>query len=367
MFKSVFKIVRTFIGRTQRDHLGAYAATCAYFIMISFVPFFMIIFYLASNMGANIPELTKGFITILPSGLKAYVGSIINEILGKPYAYVSVSVLLLIWSAAKIFHALTNGLNVISEVQETRGWFYLRFRSMFFVLIFLMFVAFALMISIFGTSIQEWLEISDSVFRDIVWFFYKFRDWFAYFGLILAFLFIYKFLPNCNYTFSSQLPGALIVSTVWIFVSYLLSLYYDHNQNFNDVYGSITGMIMAMIWLYFCAFFLLVGAEINREIYNDPDDNVFVNTIDVVRVAREKKRRIILAELKEHSDDAAVEKEETTYSLFEPKGIKINWADEEHAEEEKKKPEKEKKKSGQAKTKNAPSGKKRQRRNKKKK
>ena len=366
MFKSVFKIVRTFIGRTQRDHLGAYAATCAYFIMISFVPFFMIIFYLASNMGANIPELTKGFITILPSGLKAYVGSIINEILGKPYAYVPVSVLLLIWSAAKIFHALTNGLNVISEVQETRGWFYLRFRSMFFVLIFLMFVAFALMISIFGTSIQEWLEISDSVFRDIVWFFYKFRDWFAYFGLILAFLFIYKFLPNCNYTFSSQLPGALIVSTVWIFVSYLLSLYYDHNQNFNDVYGSITSMIMAMIWLYFCAFFLLVGAEINREIYNDPDDNVFVNTIDVVRVAREKKRRIILAELKEHSDDAAVEKEETTY-LFEPKGIKINWADEEHAEEEKKKPDKEKKKSGQAKTKNAPSGKKRQRRNKKKK
>ena len=137
MFKSVFKIVRTFIGRTQKDHLGAYAATCAYFIMISFVPFFMIIFYLASNMGANIPELTKGFITILPSGLKAYVESIINEILGKPYAYVPVSVLLLIWSAAKIFHALTNGLNVISEVQETRGWFYLRFRSMFFVLIFL--------------------------------------------------------------------------------------------------------------------------------------------------------------------------------------------------------------------------------------
>ena len=327
MIKSVLKIFGSFFQRMQNDHMGAYAATCAYFIMISFVPFFMIFIAFADGLNADVSALTGGFMAIIPSGLKVYVSAVINEISSKSYAYVPLSVIVLVWSASKVFHALTNGLNVISRAQETRGWFYLRFRSMFFVILFFVFAGVALVLSVFGQSIQDSLKTSFPKLEEILQFFFYFRTLFGYFGLILAFLFVYKFLPNCRYTFRSQFPGALLVATIWVFVSYLLSLYYEHNKNFNETYGSMTGMVLAMIWLYFCAYFILFGAELNRVIYEDPEDNIIVNTLDAVKDASARKQQEIAEELNEHSLWRPLDDEDGELPAWQPKDIEISWAD----------------------------------------
>ena len=332
MIRNVLKIFASFGRRMQNDHMGAYAATCAYFLMISFVPFFMIFFAFATRLNADVPELTRSFVNIIPSGLKAYVEAIIAEVGAKTYVYVPLSVLILIWSAAKVFHALTNGLNVISRVEETRGWFFLRFRSMFFVLLFFLFVGVALVLAVFGQSIQDFLTRTFPKISDIILFFYSFRTLIGYIALIFLFLFIYKFLPNCYYSFRSQFPGALIVSTVWMFFSYLLSLYYEHNRNFNDTYGSMTSMILAMIWLYFCAYFLLFGAELNRVIYEDPEDNIFMNTLDAVKLASARKQQEIAEELDEHSLWRPLEAPDEDYPVNQPKDIEIAWADDNEEE-----------------------------------
>lgn len=333
MLDDLKKSFGTFSRRMQKDHLGAYAAACAYFLMISFVPFVMIFFAFASRVHADISNLTESLISIVPSGLKAYVESIINEVTTKSYAYVPLSVIILIWSAAKVFHALTNGLNVISRVQETRGWFFLRFRSMFFVVLLFVFVGIAFFLSLFGNTLRDNIVAVAPVVGDIIRFFGSFGALFGYFGLILLFLFIYKFLPNCRYTFRSQLPGALIVSTVWMFFSYLMSLYYEHNQNFVSTYGSMTSMILAMMWLYFCCYFLMFGAELNRVLYEDPEDNVIVNALDAVKDASEKKQQQIEEELDEHSIWRPIRDDDEPLPIDgQPDDIDIDWDDEDPEE-----------------------------------
>ena len=294
--------------------------------MISFVPFMIVLIWLAGRVHADISFLTEGVISIVPSGLKAYVISILEEVNGTARSFVPVSFLLLIWSASKFFHAVTNGLNAVSRVHETRGWFYLRFRSMFFVILFFLFTGAALLISLFGRNIRTALIGLLPGIADLLRFFDKFQSLFGYFGLILLFLFLYKFLPNCYYTFRSQFPGALIVSTVWMFFSYLMSIYYDHNQNFAEIYGSMTSMILAMIWLFLCCYFLMFGALINRVIYEDPEDNVFVNTVDVVKDASERRRLEIERELKAHS--VMTDGEEKTEADRAYADLKIPWYDE---------------------------------------
>ena len=328
MIKNVLKIFGAFFQRMQQDHMGAYAATCAYFLMISFVPFLMIFMSFASAFHADIPELTVNFVGVIPSGLKAYVEAVIQEVTTKSYVFVPLSILVLFWSASKVLHALTNGLNVISRVDETRGWFFLRLRSMAFVLLLFLAFGVVVLLSVFGQNIVDWMSGGIPIVRDLVRFFYSFRSLFGYIGLILLFLFIYKFLPNRYYTFRSQFPGALIVSTVWMFFSYLLSLYYQHNRNFNETYGSMTAMILAMIWLYFCCYFLLFGAELNRVIYEDPEDNVIVNTLGAVKDARAKTQEAIREELDAHSIWKPIGSEEADLPVNQPADIEIPWADE---------------------------------------
>lgn len=318
------KVFGSFGRRTTEDHLGAYATTCAYFLMISFVPFFMIFIAFSQRANVDITALTDGIIAIIPSGLKEYVMTIITEVQSKSYAYLPISVIILIWSAAKVFHALTNGLNVISKTPETRGWLYLRLRSMMYVCIFFACVAVALFISFKSKRIQE-IAMTTPWFDDLISFLYSFRVLFAYFGLILVFLFIYKFLPNCRYTFRSQLPGALITSTVWVFFSYLMSLYYEHNRNFSNIYGSMTGVVLAMIWLYFCMWFVLLGAELNRVLYEDPDQNFMVEAVDVMRDANVKKRREIENNLDEHSIWRPLRDDDVETEDRQPEDIDIPW------------------------------------------
>lgn len=332
MIKGLLKGFRSFARRMQNDHMGAYAATCAYFLMISFVPLFMVFMALADLLGANTGALTDGLIAIVPSGLKDYVVTITQEVGRKNYVYVPISALILLWSAAKVFHALTNGLNVISRVRETRGWFFLRFRSMMYVILFIVLVGFSLLVSIFGKPLEESIKQAIPAFGEFLRFIYSFRSLLGYFGLILLFLFLYKFLPNCHYTFRSQFPGALIVSTVWMFISYLLSLYYEHNTNFSTIYGSLTGIILAMIWLYFCSYFLLFGAELNRILYEDPEGNVIVSTIDVVRDASAKNKLKIMEELDAHSDWKTVS-DDSEIETAQPRDIFIPWEDEKEPEE----------------------------------
>ena len=311
------------------DHIGAYAATCAYFLMVSFVPFIMIISAAAAGWGGNVSTLMDGIVAVVPSGLKEYVTTIIEEISSKTYAYMPISILILLWSAAKIFHALTNGLNVISRAEETRGWFYLRFRSMLYVVIFVGCVAAMVALTIFGDSINDWLRTSFPSFRYVMDFVYKIRSLFGYFGLILIFLFIYKLLPNCYYTLRSQLPGAISCSTIWMFFSYLMAQYYENTENFSNIYGSMTGVILAMMWMYFCCFFLLFGAELNRVIYEDPDDNIIVNAFDVMRDASVKRRQQIMEELDAHSDWKPIpEDDDADIGSRQPKDIYIPWEDE---------------------------------------
>lgn len=304
MIKKIFGGVKAFGSRMMDDHMGAYTGTCAYFLMLSFIPFIMIMLAVLRLTPIDQTAVMNAMISIVPAGLKDYVSTIINEVYTKSYAIVPISVIILLWSASKFVHALTNGLNVISKVKETRNWFQIRFRSMILVLMFIATIFIATILMVFGRNIQQDLVSKAPVLNAIVEFFMPFRSLIGYVILILVFELAYKFLPNRKYTFRSQFPGALIVATVWMMFSYFLTLYYSIDKNFATIYGNLTGVVLAMIWLYFCMYFVLVGAELNRVIYEDPENNVIVSTIQDVKEASAIRKEALAAEIERQKVEA---------------------------------------------------------------
>ena len=87
--------------------------------------------------------------------------------------------------------------------------------------------------------------------------------------LFVVFLVLYKVLPNRKATFKSQLPGAFIIAMAWLIFSYGFSLYFEFFPNFGNMYGSLTALIMVMLWLYVCMNLILYGAEINAYFENE--------------------------------------------------------------------------------------------------
>ncbi len=60
-----------------------------------------------------------------------------------------------------------------------------------------------------------------------------------------------------------MLPGAAIVLLGWVGFARLFSYYIHYFPQMNLIYGSLAGVIIALLYFYFCSFIFIIGAEFN--------------------------------------------------------------------------------------------------------
>lgn len=62
------------------------------------------------------------------------------------------------------------------------------------------------------------------------------------------------------------IPGALLASLFFILISAVFSWYVSNFSRYNQLYGSVGGVVVLMSWLLFTAYTVLIGAELNAEL-----------------------------------------------------------------------------------------------------
>ena len=165
--------------------------------------------------------------------------------------------------------AITNGLNTIYHVKETRNWLMNRIYSVFYMLLFVLAIIVSLLMLVLGNRIQVAAQKTIPILGSLMAKIMGARTLLVFAVLIVVFLVLYKVLPNRKATFKSQLPGAFIIAVAWLIFSYGFSLYFEFFPNFGNMYGSLTALIMVMLWLYVCMNLILYGAEINAYFENE--------------------------------------------------------------------------------------------------
>ena len=181
----------------------------------------------------------------------------------KSTAIVPISAIFTLWSAGKGLQGLTNGVNAIYHVKETRNYVVTRIRSALYTLIFILAVISSLILLVFGNSIQKLLTKYIPTLAKVTAYIIGMRTAVSLVVLALIFLMIYKFLPNRKTSFRSQIPGAVVSAVAWSLFSLGFSVYLDYYDGFSNMYGSLTTIILVLLWLYFCMYIVLIGAEIN--------------------------------------------------------------------------------------------------------
>ena len=84
------------------------------------------------------------------------------------------------------------------------------------------------------------------------------------FGLLLL---IYTYVPGGRRTLRSQLPGAMFATAGWLIFSRVFSFYIVHFWRLSYIYGSLTAVILVILWLYVIINLLFIGAGLNAELF----------------------------------------------------------------------------------------------------
>jgi len=248
----------------EKNHVGAYAAQSAYFIMLSFLPLIIMLLSLIKFTSIGKADIYHLIRSVIPLGFQSWLLGIVDEMYSRTVATVSISAIITAWSAGKSFMALNKGMNTICGVEKFPNYVLMRLRGAIFALVFVLLVVISLLIIVFGRSIHELFSMYFPFLAIFTQILLSFRMILMLAVFILFFAVLYCFLPNRKAGFIEQLPGAIFASLGWYLFSYGFSIYIEYRKSAFDMYGSLTTIVLLMFWLYFVMYIVLIGMEINE-------------------------------------------------------------------------------------------------------
>lgn len=270
MIKATYKLIRLFSRKIDDDHIQAYSAQAAFFIIISFFPFIMLLFSIVKFFPLTESSMLLLFSQVFPSGVNSMVVPIITQIYDTTASgtVISLTAITTLWSAGKGFLAIMKGLNTIYDIKETRSYLFLRATSALYTLIFAIMVIITMILFVFGNRLFLWIEKRLPRLADMALVIISLRTIVGLITLVIFFLLIYIVIPNRKTKIMQEIPGALLSAAGWMGFSYAFSFYIDNFSNFSATYGSLTAIVLFMLWMYFLMYILFLGAECNRLLEN---------------------------------------------------------------------------------------------------
>ena len=261
--REILKKIKNITDKIAEDHISAYAAQSAFFIMLSLVPILLLLMTLVRFTPITQADIMAAAYELFPKTVSSTIISIVNEVYSQTGTAISVSLLVVLWSAGKGVLAISNGLNTIRGQVETRNYIFLRLRAAIYTVLFLLAIILSLVFLGFGNSISMLVNKYIPVFQYVMDFIIETRTIIMILVLIVFSLSIYMFLPNKRRRLRSQFPGAIFTAFGWTLASFIFSVYMDIFKGFSNMYGSLTTIVIIMLWLYFCMYVMLLGGEMN--------------------------------------------------------------------------------------------------------
>lgn len=264
MIKKIFRKAMDISDDVGNDHVGAYAAQSAYFFMLCMIPIILLLLTMVQFTPVTKADVMTAVVQVFPSSVDSLIVSIVNQVYNQSMGIIPVTALVALWSAGKGVLAMTSGLNCVFGCPETRNYVFLRIRSTIYTVLFIVVILLLLVVSVFGNALNIFITSHVEFLKPLADWMIEQRTIITPVVLMVFSLFIYKFLPNRKDTFRRQIPGSVFAAIAWMVISWVFSVYVDIFRGFSDMYGSLTTIVLIMLWLYFCMYSILLGGEINK-------------------------------------------------------------------------------------------------------
>ena len=251
-------VFRTVEGAGNHD-IAQRAAGVAYYAILSIFPMLL---GLIAILGFFLPsvnlqdDLLKFVDKNLPGATDFLIQNIANVVRLRGVIGV-VSIVILFWGASGMFSAISLAINRAWDVRSYRPFFIRKASELGMVLsmgiLFLLSLGASAGISILRgvSNLPESDMLIVNVCSRLV----------AFLLILSVFLLLYKLIPNTKTYWRHIWPGALLAAVFFELARVLFILYIENFANYQLIFGSITSIIVLLVWIYYSAFIMILGAE----------------------------------------------------------------------------------------------------------
>ncbi|MBC1792693.1 YihY/virulence factor BrkB family protein [Listeria booriae] len=259
--KQVGEIAKT---NWKSARVTSHAAQLTFYILLSILPMMLVFGNLIPLLPIPKEEIYNTLQTFMPPEVYDILHPVIESMLTNASGTaISLGLITAIWSASKCFSALQEVLNIVYQAPDRKNFIVTRIMSFLMMLVIIVVIGAVVFVFAFGeqivTFLQDQFDLKLDALADL-----GAAKWFITpIFLFILFLIIYWLVPNVKWKIRKSVVGALFATIGWLAATELLSAYVSFQGDKILGFGSLSIMIVIMLWLYFVSIILLLGAFIN--------------------------------------------------------------------------------------------------------
>jgi len=254
---------RGFVGFYRSDNL-TYAASIAYYALLSLFPFFLLAFAMLGRVTADEHDRAVVLSFVLryfPSQFD-FITQQLDALRTTPLTVGVGGTIALVWGALGFFGAISTAVNYAWGVEQQRSYW----SHKLFSFVMLLFAGSILLVALMLVSASQ--LVGASSFAVVL---ARFPGLLILRGIgvrsatTLLFVVVvgcvYYFVPNAKVRFRDVWIGAIVTGLLWKLALEGFSWYMRDMTRFARVNGSIAATVVFLVWVYTQAVILLYGVE----------------------------------------------------------------------------------------------------------
>lgn len=266
----LFAILGPFLGQ----NMPIFAGCATLFLLMASFPLLIWVLVIVNHLPGysvtNVAELLYQFLPQVPE-IQDTILDVLYSLSAQSTTFVaSFAAITTLYSASSGMFAVQKGLQRLTP--GARFTLYDRLLAILYTVIF---EGLLLVVLLLQGLRSIFLPLSDlfSATSRWRWLIEWFRQWISFSDLIaipvlfVLILLIYTFVPGGKRPLRRQLPGTVFTTAGWVIFSHIFSFYIVHFWKLSYIYGSLTAIILMILWLDIIINLLFLGAALNAALH----------------------------------------------------------------------------------------------------
>ena len=247
----------------KRPEMKVLPGNLAFFFFLSVIPIITLIGYLTTIFSVGTDSTAFLIMELLPSSIAEVLEPFLNKV------GMDVNIVIFMISG---FILASNGPNSIIVISNTlydipqSNYLVRRIKAFFLTILMVVLILFMIIALAFGDSIMKFI-LSLEFLRQVsktVYTIYSLLKWpLGLFFVFFVIKFLYTVAPDRRIPSKYVNKGAVFTTIGWSLITAFYSYYVTNFTNYDLFYGSLSNIIVLLMWGYFLAYILVLGIAIN--------------------------------------------------------------------------------------------------------
>lgn len=257
------------INLLQKPELRILPGQLAYYLVITIIPLLALIVTFAAALSISTETLNNAISSSVPSGIANIISSIINS--GGINFNLIVFYISAILLASNGTYSMINTANEIYKVHP-KAMLSRRAKALTMIFILIWLFLFLFLVPVFGSTLYHIIieligsgPTIDIIEKILVLLKYPIIVLILYINIKLT----YVMAPDKEIDSKTTIKGSVFTTVGWVLATEIFAFYLDRFAQYDVFYGSISNILVLLLWVYLLSYIYVIGMIINASVYKE--------------------------------------------------------------------------------------------------